>query len=90
MNQVIADTETIGGNPKASKITEIAIYKYNGVSIIDEFSSLVDHEMKIPEFIVRLTEISDSMVETCFNSAFLSGFMMPLFVFSSAGKLSVI
>ena len=63
MDYVIVDIETTGGSPKASKITEIAIYKHNGVSIIDEFSSLVDPEMKIPEFIVRLTGISDRMVE---------------------------
>ena len=63
MNYVIIDIETTGGSPKSSKITEIAIYKHNGVSVIDEFSSLVDPEMKIPEFIVRLTGISDKMVE---------------------------
>ncbi len=63
MDYVIVDIETTGGSPKASKITEIAIYKHNGISIIDEFSSLVDPEMKIPEFIVRLTGISDRMVE---------------------------
>ena len=63
MNYVIVDIETTGGSPKSSKITEIAIYKHNGISIIDEFSSLLDPEMKIPEFIVRLTGISDKMVE---------------------------
>lgn len=63
MNYVIVDIETTGGSPKSSKITEIAIYKHNGISVIDEFSSLVDPEMKIPEFIVRLTGISDKMVE---------------------------
>lgn len=63
MNYVIVDIETTGGSPKASKITEIAIYKHDGTKVIDEFSSLVDPEMKIPEFIVRLTGISDKMVE---------------------------
>ena len=62
MNYVIVDIETTGGSPKASKITEIAIYKHDGTTIIGEFSSLVNPEMKIPEFIVRLTGISDSMV----------------------------
>ena len=62
MNYVIVDIETTGGSPKASKITEIAIYKHDGTNIIGEFSSLVNPEMKIPEFIVRLTGISDSMV----------------------------
>jgi DNA polymerase-3 subunit epsilon len=62
MHYVIVDIETTGGSPKASKITEIAIYKHDGTTIIGEFSSLVNPEMKIPEFIVRLTGISDSMV----------------------------
>lgn len=64
MNYVIVDIETTGGSPKASKITEIAIYKHDGTTIIGEFSSLVNPEMKIPEFIVRLTGINDSMVAT--------------------------
>jgi DNA polymerase-3 subunit epsilon len=63
MHYAIVDIETTGGSPKASKITEIAIYKHNGKEIIDEFISLINPEMKIPEFIIRLTGISDRMVE---------------------------
>lgn len=63
MNYVIVDIETTGGSPKASKITEIAIYKHDGISVIDEFTSLINPEIPIPEFIVRLTGISDRMVE---------------------------
>jgi len=63
MHYVIVDIETTGGSPKASKITEIAIYKHDGNEIIDEFTSLVNPEMSIPEFIVRLTGISEKMVE---------------------------
>lgn len=59
----IVDIETTGGSPKASKITEIAIFKHNGKEIIDEFISLINPEMTIPDFIVRLTGISDKMVE---------------------------
>jgi len=64
MHYAIVDVETTGGSPKTSKITEIAIYKHDGIQIIDEFISLVNPEMKIPDFIVRLTGISDRMVET--------------------------
>jgi len=63
MLYAIVDIETTGGSPKASKITEIAIYKHNGTEIIDEFITLINPEMKIPDFIVRLTGISDRMVE---------------------------
>ena len=55
MNFVIVDVETTGGSPKNSKITEIAMYKFAGKTIIDDYSSLVKTEMEIPEFIVRLT-----------------------------------
>lgn len=63
MNYAIVDIETTGGSTKASKITEIAIFKHNGSEIIDSFSTLVNPEMPIPEFISRLTGIHDSMVE---------------------------
>ena len=59
---VVIDVETTGGNPKNSKITEIAMYKTDGISIFDEFISLVNPEIPIPPFIVRLTGISDQMV----------------------------
>ncbi len=63
MLYAIVDIETTGGSPKASKITEIAIYKHNGKEIIDEFISLINPEMKIPDFIIRLTGINDRMVQ---------------------------
>ena len=63
MNYVIIDIETTGGSPKSSKITEIAMYKHDGVKIIDQYETLIDPEMQIPEFIVRLTGINDEMVD---------------------------
>ncbi|MBI1838263.1 MAG: GIY-YIG nuclease family protein [Flavobacteriia bacterium] len=62
MHYAIIDIETTGGNPKSSKITEIAIYKSDGKEIIDQFVSLVNPEMNIPDFIVNLTGINNSMV----------------------------
>ena len=38
MNFVIVDVETTGGSPKNSKITELAMYKFNGKKIIDDLS----------------------------------------------------
>ena len=63
MNYAIVDIETTGGSTKSSKITEIAIYKHDGIQIIDSFATLVNPEMPIPEFISRLTGIHDKMVE---------------------------
>lgn len=62
MNFAIVDIETTGGSPKDSKITEIAIYKHNGIEIIDEYETLINPEIPIPLFIANLTGINDSMV----------------------------
>jgi len=59
---VIVDVETTGGSPKNSRITELAMYKFDGNEIIDEFVTLLNPEQPIPEFIVRLTGINDEMV----------------------------
>ncbi|MEA3443843.1 MAG: exonuclease domain-containing protein [Bacteroidota bacterium] len=58
----ILDIETTGGSYKLEKITEIAIYIYDGEKIIDEFVSLVNPERGIPYFITKLTGITNEMV----------------------------
>jgi DNA polymerase III subunit epsilon len=63
MHYVIVDIETTGGSPKQSKITEIAIYKHNGIEVVDQYETLINPEVPIPDFIVNLTGISDQMVE---------------------------
>lgn len=59
----VIDIETTGGNAWTDRITEVAVYVYDGQKIIREFSSLVNPERKIPPFVVRLTGITDEMVE---------------------------
>lgn len=63
MIYAVIDVETTGGSPKHSKITEVSIFKTDGTNILAEYTTLVHPEQKIPEFIVRLTGISDAMVE---------------------------
>jgi len=63
MRYAIIDVETTGGRPKESKITEVAIYIHDGEKIIDDLCTLINPEMPIPEFIVRLTGISDKLVQ---------------------------
>ena len=63
MRYAIIDVETTGGRPKESKITEIAIYIHDGEKVVDELCTLVNPEMDIPEFIIRLTGISNEMVQ---------------------------
>jgi DNA polymerase-3 subunit epsilon len=62
MRYAIIDVETTGGRPKESKITEIAIFIHDGEKVVDSLCTLINPEMEIPEFIVRLTGISDAMV----------------------------
>jgi len=57
------DIETTGGSPKTEKITEIAIYHFDGNKVTDEFISLVNPEKNIPYYITVLTGITNEMVE---------------------------
>jgi len=63
MLYAIIDIETTGGSVKNSKITELAVFKHDGVSVVDSFVRLIDPECPIPEFIARLTGITDAMVK---------------------------
>ena len=58
----IVDIETTGGSPKTEKITEIAIYHFDGQRVTDEFVSLINPEKNIPYYITALTGISNEMV----------------------------
>lgn len=59
----IVDIETTGGSSRIEKITEIAIYQYDGERITGEFISLINPERNIPYFITNLTGITNEMVE---------------------------
>jgi DNA polymerase-3 subunit epsilon len=58
----VLDIETTGGSPKREKITEIAIYVYDGRKIIQEFQTLINPEKNIPYYITGLTGITNEMV----------------------------
>jgi DNA polymerase-3 subunit epsilon len=58
----IVDIETTGNGIKGNRITEIAIFKYDGDQIVDEYTSLVNPECEIPYFITRLTGIDNHTV----------------------------
>ena len=59
----ILDIETTGGKFNEEGITEIAIYKYDGHEVIDQFISLVNPEREIQEFVAKLTGINNSMLK---------------------------
>lgn len=58
----VIDVETTGGSYQTSKLTEIAVYLFDGEKIIDEFSTLLNPEQPIPYMITRLTNITNEMV----------------------------
>jgi DNA polymerase-3 subunit epsilon len=58
----ILDIETTGGKYNEEGITEIAIYKYDGHQVIDQFISLVNPERDIQPFVVNLTGINSNML----------------------------
>ncbi|HHN48518.1 MAG TPA: hypothetical protein ENN08_06275 [Bacteroidales bacterium] len=58
----VIDIETTGGSSRRDRITEIAIFIFDGSDIVDSFISLINPERSIPYFITRLTGITDQMV----------------------------
>ena len=62
-NFAILDVETTGGKFNEEKITEIAIFIYNGEKIIDKFESLINPSKEIQPFVQRLTGINNDLVK---------------------------
>ena len=60
----IVDLEATGGKFNEESIIEIAIYKFDGVSITDQFISLVNTEKEIHPYVEKLTGISSKMLKT--------------------------
>ncbi|NIK92171.1 GIY-YIG nuclease family protein [Mangrovimonas sp. CR14] len=58
----ILDIETTGGKYNEEGITEIAIYKFDGHKVVDQFISLVNPEREIQPFVVNLTGINSNML----------------------------
>ncbi|TYB76586.1 DNA polymerase III subunit epsilon [Bizionia saleffrena] len=59
MMYTIIDVETTG---RSNQITEISIFKYDGRQIVDEFTTLVNPQTEIPDYITALTGIDNGMV----------------------------
>ena len=58
----ILDIETTGGKYNEEGITEIAVYKFDGHKVVDQFISLVNPEIPIQPFVVGLTGINNEML----------------------------
>ena len=59
MFYTIIDVETSG---RTNRITEISVFKYNGDTVVDEFTSLVNPNCYIPDHITALTGIDNGTV----------------------------
>ena len=59
----ILDIETTGGNYDEEGITEIAIFRYDGDKVTDQFSSLINPQRAIQPFVVKLTGINEKMLQ---------------------------
>ena len=60
---VVVDVETTGMNAVDDRITEIAMMKVQGGTLVDEFSTLVNPLFTIPAFITSMTGIDNVMVQ---------------------------
>ena len=60
----VIDIESNGGGYRKECIIDIAIYRYDGHEITDQFISLVNPEAEITQFVQKLTGISPKMVKT--------------------------
>ena len=72
---VVFDVETTGSSSKEGAITEIGAVKVVRGVISDEFSTLINPERPIESFVMRLTGITNNMVE----DAPLAAEVMPRF-----------
>ncbi|WP_144281376.1 3'-5' exonuclease [Chryseobacterium echinoideorum] len=60
----IIDIESNGAGFRKECIIDIAIYRYDGQKIVDQFISLVNPESDITPFVQKLTGITHKMVKT--------------------------
>ena len=60
---IVLDLETTGASPTTgSAITEIGAIAIRGGQVLGEFSTFVNPEMLLPEYIINLTGITDEML----------------------------
>ena len=60
---IVIDIETTGTSPEIHKITEIGAVKVIKGEVVDTYDQLINPETVIPESIIRLPGIDDSMVK---------------------------
>ncbi|MFT7385800.1 MAG: DNA polymerase-3 subunit epsilon, partial [Nonlabens sp.] len=58
----VIDVETTGNRISNNRMTEICMVRMLGSKVIEKFTSLIDPESLIPDFITSLTGIDNEMV----------------------------
>ncbi|WP_128543093.1 3'-5' exonuclease [Larkinella soli] len=59
----IVDVETTGGIGGPTRLTDVAVFRHDGLQVVDSFHSLINPGCPIPPFISRMTGITDAMVQ---------------------------
>jgi DNA polymerase-3 subunit epsilon len=59
---VVVDTETTGAGPDA-RLVELGALRVRDGKVVEQFQTLVDPEMHIPAYVVRIHGITDAMVK---------------------------
>jgi DNA polymerase-3 subunit epsilon len=63
MLYAVVDIETTGGHASSNGITEIAVFVYDGASVVEHYETLINPDCPIPGFITGLTGITNDMVK---------------------------
>lgn len=63
MKYAVIDIETTGSHASGNSITEIGICLHDGEKIVDEFQTLLNPGVWIPQYITALTGITNEMIE---------------------------
>lgn len=61
-NFTIVDVETTGGSPFFNRVIEVGLLRVVKGKVVEEYQTLVNPEMPIPEFITKMTGITDEDV----------------------------
>jgi DNA polymerase-3 subunit epsilon len=86
---VFVDLETTGGNAAYHRITEVGIVRMQNGEVVEEWSSLVNPECRIPPYIESFTGITNDMVAGAPRFADIAGLVLeklraPVFVAHNA------
>ncbi len=67
LEYVVIDTETTGLHPGRARMIEIAAIKLRGGQQVDTFQTLLNSHRRIPDFITKMTGISNQMTSAAPN-----------------------